>query len=71
MCIAKVGKVLKVRRGRATVELFDGLVVHDVDLSMVGCTKGSYIEVFANLALARLTEEDAEARRKLWLTVRE
>jgi hydrogenase maturation factor len=69
MCIAKVGRVLSVRQGKATVKFFDDNVMQEVDVAMVNAAKGSYVEVFANLAISRLSREEAEVRREAWLSV--
>ncbi len=71
MCIARVGKILSVSKGKARVEFFDGGKMEDVDVSVVGNTRrGSYVEVFGNLALSTLTPAEAERRRAAWAEVR-
>jgi hydrogenase maturation factor len=70
MCITRVGKVLQVEQSHATVRFFDGGSSPDVDISVVGAEKGSYVEVYGNLALSLLTAGQARARMTAWDAVR-
>ncbi|HYC26934.1 MAG TPA: HypC/HybG/HupF family hydrogenase formation chaperone [Nitrososphaerales archaeon] len=70
MCIARVGKVVSMDGGKAEVEFFDGRSLDRVDVSMVGASKGSYVEVFGNLALSQLTPGEARRRRSAWTEIR-
>jgi len=69
MCIARVGRVISLSGSKAKVEFFDGKVVDEIDVSMISVKQGSYIEVFANLALRSLNKSEAESRRKAWLII--
>lgn len=70
MCIARVGKVLRVDHGSATVTFFDGGTSRNVDVSVAGAQEGSYVEVYSNLALSVLTAREARARKAAWQSVR-
>ncbi len=70
MCITRVGKVLQVERGKASVKFFDGGSSDDVDVSIVEAKEGSYVEVHGNLALSILSASDARSRRAAWALVR-
>ena len=70
MCIARVGKVVSLSDRRAEVEFFDGRSLAGVDLSMVGGEKGSFVEVYGNLALSVLTPAEARRRKAAWTEVR-
>jgi len=70
VCIARVGRVGKVVDGQARVDFFDGRSLDLVDVSMVKAGPGSYVEVFGNLALARLSPSEARSRRKAWAEIR-
>ncbi len=70
MCLTRVGKVLAVKGNRALVEFLDQEVRRDIDISMVKVRKNSYVEVFADSALSRLTGKEAQLRKELWLEVR-
>jgi hydrogenase maturation factor len=69
MCITRVGRVLEVRGNRALVQLVGEDVTKDIDISMVRAPKNSYVEIFADCALGRLTSNEARSRKKLWLEV--
>jgi hydrogenase maturation factor len=71
VCIARVGRILRLQGDRALVEFFDYDTARDVDVSMVDATKDAYVEVFGDRAIARLTKRDAEARKKIWSELRE
>jgi hydrogenase maturation factor len=70
MCIARVGRAVSVSDGKARVEFFDGRALDDVDVSLVKATPGEYVEVFGNLALAKLSRAEARSRREAWAEVR-
>lgn len=70
VCIARVGRVVAAKRGRGTVEFFDGRSLEEVDVSMAGAGRGAYVEVFGNLALSVLSAKEARARMKEWEEVR-
>ena len=70
MCVTRVGKVLRLEKGHATVRFFDGGSSADVDVSVAGAGAGSYVEVYGNLALSVLTAGQARARREAWKAVR-
>ena len=56
--------------GHATVSFFDGRSLGDVDVTMTKAGPGSYVEVFGNLALSKLSASEARVRRKAWEEVR-
>ncbi len=71
MCITRVGKVVSVTGGVADVEFVDGRGSGGVDVSVIGgVAKGTYVEVFGNLALSVLTPAEARRRRTAWKEVR-
>lgn len=57
-------------KGRGTVEFFDGGTLAGVDVSVAGAARGSYVEVFGDLALSVLTAAEARVRRREWNAVR-
>ena len=67
MCVTRVGMVLSIRGTSASVLYLDGGVVGEVDVSMVNAKKGSYVEVFAEQAIGRITKKEAEFKRDLRL----
>ena len=70
MCITRVGKVISLYKPKATVKLVgDGKVLEDIDVSVVDAELNSYVEVYANLALAILSTKEANARKRAWLEV--
>jgi len=66
VCIARVGRVAQVSDGRARVDFFDGRSLGEVDVTMVKAEPGSYVEVFGNLALSKLSVSEARVRKKAW-----
>ncbi len=70
MCIARVGKVIVVSNGKAKVQFFDNTILDDVNVSMVEAERDSYLEIYANLALAKISTKEASSRKKDWLTIR-
>ncbi len=70
MCISRAGKIVSLRGTRATVRLLgDGRTVDDIDISMINAEVGSYVEIFANLALGTLDPREARQRKEAWLAV--
>ena len=57
---------MTVADGRARVEFFDGRSLEDVDVTMVKASSGSYVEVYGNLALSKLSPAEARSRKKAW-----
>jgi hydrogenase maturation factor len=70
VCIARVGKVLRVRDGKGRVEFFDGRTLEGVVLSVARAEAGDYVEVFGDLALSVLSPDEARRRRSAWREVR-
>ena len=71
MCVTRVGKILSITGSMAKVEFLDDKVTRDIDVSMIeGIKKNSFVEVFADSALTRLTPKEALWRKKLWLEMR-
>jgi hydrogenase maturation factor len=70
MCIARVGKVTRLARGRASVSFFDGRTSDSVDVSMLKAKEGSFVEVFGSLAISVLPEGEARSRRAAWAEIR-
>ena len=69
VCITRVGRVFEAAGGRAMVEFFDGRILREVDLAVVGARKGEYVDVFGNMALSVLSESEARSRRRAWAVV--
>jgi hydrogenase maturation factor len=65
MCLTRVAKIVNVEGGRAKISYLDTRETSDVDVSMVDARKGSYVEIFANVAIGRITKKDADQRRAL------
>jgi hydrogenase maturation factor len=70
MCIARVGRVLRVDAGKGTVEFFDGKTAAGVDVSLVRAASGAYVEVFGDLALSVLSQSEARKRKSAWVEIR-
>jgi hydrogenase maturation factor len=70
MCITRVGRVEGVSEGKARVAFFDGRALDGVDVSVISARKGTYVEVFGNLALSTLGQAEARQRREAWETIR-
>lgn len=70
MCIARVGRVIALSKDKARVKFFDDTTLDGVNVSMVKVQKGSYIEIYANLALSTLSVREAASRKKDWLMIR-
>lgn len=72
MCITRVGRVLSIKGGKATVRLLDENLTSDVDVSMIdGVKRDTYVEIFADKALNVLTRKEAELRKRMWMEIRE
>lgn len=70
MCITRVGKVIALNKNRASVKLVgDDRIVEDIDVSMIDAPVDSYIEVYANLALSKLSVKEANSRKRIWRDV--
>jgi len=69
MCMTRVGRVLSVSGNRAQVLFFGQDSPRDIDVSMVKIKKNSYVEVFADSALKKLTSKEAQRRKQLWIEV--
>lgn len=69
MCVTRVGKVLSRNGNIAMVMLFDQKSVREIDVSMVHVRKNEYVEVFANLALKKVSSREAQRRRELWMEI--
>ena len=67
MCITRVGRVLSIQGTAASVLYLDSGEVGEVDVSMVRARMGSYVEVFADQAIGRITKREAEFKRDLRL----
>ncbi len=67
MCITRVARVLSIQGTNASVLYLDSGVVGEVDVSMVQAKKDSYVEVFAEQAIGRITKKEAEFKRDLRL----
>ncbi len=71
MCITRVGKIVSLKESKsATVRLLgDGKIVEDVDVSMIKAKLNSFVEVYANLALRKLSTAEAEERSQVWVEI--
>ena len=67
MCLTRVGRIVNVDGGRAKISYLDTRETGDVDVSMVEARKGSYVEIFANVAIGSITKKEAELKRSLRL----
>jgi hydrogenase maturation factor len=65
MCLTRVARIVNVESGRAKISYLDNRETSEVDVSMVNARKGSYVEVFANVAIGHITKKDADQRRAL------
>ncbi len=70
MCIARVGRVIALSKDKARVQFFDNTTLDGVNISMVKAEKGSYLEIYANVALSTLSAKEATSRKKDWLMIR-
>jgi hydrogenase maturation factor len=65
-----VGKIISLKEERATVRLLgDERIVEDIDVSIIKAKLNSFVEVYANLALRKLTLKEAEERKLAWVEV--
>jgi hydrogenase maturation factor len=67
MCVTRAGRVLALEGAKAKVLFMDTGKVGEVDVSMVDARKNSYVEVFAEHAIGRITKKEAEFKRDLRL----
>jgi hydrogenase maturation factor len=67
MCVTRVARVLSIQGSNAKVQFLDTGVVDEVDVSMVQAKKDSYVEVFADQAIGRITKKEAEFKLDLRL----
>jgi hydrogenase maturation factor len=70
MCIARVGRVIALSKDMARVQFFDNTTLDGVNVSMVKAKQGTYLEVYANVALSVLSTKEAASRKKDWLMIR-
>jgi hydrogenase maturation factor len=69
MCISRVGRIIALTStGKAKVKLVGSEnTLDDVDVSMIASAKkGTFVEIFANLAMGVVTRSEARRRDKLW-----
>jgi hypothetical protein len=67
MCVTRAGQVLSLEGAKARVRFLDNDAVGEVDVSMIDAKKNSYVEVFAEKAIGRITKKEAEFKRDLRL----
>ena len=67
MCVTRAGRIVSLEGARARVRFLDNDAVGEVDVSMIVANKDSYVEVFADRAIARITKREAEFKRDLRL----
>jgi hydrogenase maturation factor len=65
MCITRVGQVLSLEGTRANVKYLDTGALANIDISMIDASKNSYVEIFANHAIGRISKREAETKRTL------
>lgn len=70
MCLTRVGRIVNVDGSRAKISYLDNHETSTVDVSMVGARRGAYVEIFANVAIGRITKKEADQRRALQLELR-
>ncbi len=70
MCLTRVARVVNVDGGRAKISYLDDRETSEVDVSMIDARKGAYVEVYANVAIGRITKKVADQRRALQLELR-
>lgn len=72
MCITRVAKIVSLGSGnQARARFLDDGAIREIDVSMVKVNKNSYVEVFADAALSRLSNEEAKWRKGIWLELRQ
>jgi len=69
LCITRVARVVSSYGNRALVEFLDRDFATEIDVSMVKVRKNSYVEVFADTALKKLSSREAKRRKEIWLEV--
>jgi hydrogenase maturation factor len=71
LCITRVGKIISLNESKsATIRLLgDNKMVEDVDVSMIKAKLNNFVEVYANLALRKLSQTEAEERRQAWVEI--
>jgi hypothetical protein len=67
MCVTRVARVLSLKDTQATVMFLDNGAIGEVDASMVEARKNSYVEVFAERAIGRITKKQADFKLSLRL----
>jgi hydrogenase maturation factor len=67
MCVTRVARVLATQGSSAKVLFLDTGVVDQVDVSMVQAKKDSYVEVFADQAIGRISKKEADFKLDLRL----
>ncbi len=67
MCLTRVAQVVSTDGGRAKISYLDSHETSEADVSMVNARRGSYVEIFADVAIGRLTKKEAELKRDLRL----
>ena len=67
MCVTRAGRILSLEGAKARVRFLDNDAVSEVDVSMIDAKKNSYVEVFAEKAIGRITKKEAEFKRDLRL----
>jgi hydrogenase maturation factor len=70
MCLTRVGRIVNIEGSRAEISYLDNREKTEVDVSMVDARKGSYVEIFANVAIGRITKKEADHRQALQLELR-
>jgi hydrogenase maturation factor len=70
MCLTRIGRIVDVDGRRAKISYLDNRETSEVDVSMVDARRGSYVEIFANVAIGRVTKKEADQRRALQLELR-
>jgi hydrogenase maturation factor len=70
MCVTRPAKVLSVHNSKATVRLLgDSRIIENIDVSMIDAKQNSYVELYANLAIALLSAKEAKLRKEAWIEV--
>ena len=65
MCITRVGQVLSLEGRRANVKYLDTGAVAEIDVSMIDASKDSYVEIFADHAITRISRQEAVSKGNL------
>jgi prefoldin subunit 5 len=69
MCVTRVARVISTQGTNAKVLYLDSELAGEVDTTMVPVRKGSYVEIFADQAIGRITKKEAEFKRELRLQI--